>query len=138
MIVANLQLDDDVALTYEAEAEARKLDLKAVLVDRLARAQALDPRHRYLILADNTLARAEQALGGMPAANAEDFLGKLNRLAKVKFGEHELELTPGQMEEIAWRATKQGRTVEQLLAETWRVFCADFFTLVVPAGAGKK
>lgn len=132
MILPSLQLDDETAFHYQTEADEIKQPLYIVLADRLRRAVALDPRHRYVILTDNPLARVEHALGDLPLQSAEELVARVQRLAKIQFGEHELELTPGQMEEIAWRASKQGKTVDAVLQETWRVFCENFFTLVVP------
>ena len=131
MIVNNLQLDDEIALDYQNEAVERGFDdLRPVLADRLRRAIDLDPRHPYLILSDMTLKRIEQALGGLPFQNTDQLVRATERLARIKFGEHELELTPGQLEEIAWTAAKQGKSVDAILKETWGVFCRDFFTLV--------
>lgn len=125
-----IQLDDDTALTYQNEAVERGMDVEDVLADRLKRAQVLDPRHRYVVLVDGVLARAEAALGGLPLLHAEDFLSKLTRLARIRFGDHRLELTAGQMEEIVWRGQKQGKTVEQMLGMAWERFTAEFFTLL--------
>ncbi len=125
-----LTVDDDTALTYQNEAVERGIDVELVMAERLKLAQAIDPRARYLILIDNTLTRLEQALGHMPLLHAEDLIAKVNRLAKIRFGQHALELTAGQMEEIAWRASKQGKTVEFMLKAAWDRFCEEFFTLL--------
>lgn len=125
-----LHLDDDTAATYQNEAVERGIDVELVLEERLKMAQAMDPRSRYMLLIDNTLTRMEQALGHLPLLHAEDLIAKVTRLARVRFGDHALELTAGQMEEIAWRAGKQGKTVEFMLKAAWDHFCATFFTLL--------
>lgn len=129
-----LQLDDDTSEAYSTEALERGVDLEIVMAERLKMAQAMDPRSRYLLLIDNTLSRMEQALGHLPILHAEDLIAKTTRLAKVRFGEHSLELTAGQMEEIAWRGGKQGKSIEAMLAAAWERFTAEFFTLL----PGKK
>lgn len=125
-----LQLDDDTSEAYSNEALERGVDLEIVLAERLKMAQAMDPRSRYLLLIDNTLTRMEQALGHMPLLHAEDLIAKTQRLARVRFGDHELELTAGQMEEIAWRGEKQGKSIEEMLAMAWDRFKEEFFTLL--------
>lgn len=125
-----LQLDDDTSEAYSTEALERGVDLEIVLAERLKMAQAMDPRSRYLLLIDNTLSRMEAALGHLPILHAEDLIAKVTRLARVRFGDHSLELTAGQMEEIAWRAGKQGKTVKFMLQAAWERFGAEFFSLL--------
>lgn len=127
---ATVVLDDDTAETYQNEAVERGIDIEIVLAERLKMAQVMDPRSRYLLLIDNTLIRMEQALGHLPILHAEDLIAKVTRLARIRFGDHSLELTAGQMEEIAWRAEKQGKTVEVQVKSAWDRFCEEFFTLL--------
>lgn len=125
-----LLLDDDVADFYIAEAETRKVALDTLLADRLTRAGQLHPDHPYLIVTDNDLAVAEKELGGLPIRSCQTLLDRLRRLAKIRFGEHTLALTAGQLEELTWRASKQGKSVAYLIHAAWEKFSADFFSLV--------
>lgn len=125
-----LILDDDLADDYQHEAAERTLSLAEVLADRLARAPGLDPRSRYIILEGRTRERLEAILGGLPLSDAETLLQRTSRLARVHFGDHTLALTPGQMEEIAHMAGKQGKSVEAVVQAAWAKFCEDFFVLL--------
>ena len=130
MILPSLHIDDDLAQTYMDEALERKVPIEQLLQDRLARAVSLDPRQRYVIVVDNPRVRLETILGGGNLQRAEDLVAKVARLARIRFGDHELQLTAGNLEEIAWRANKQGRTIEQMLEIAWARFRETFFTLV--------
>lgn len=130
MIVRQLTLADDTALTYQDEADARKIPLETLLAERLEHAQALDPRNRFLILEGNNRSRLERILGELPVLSVDDLISKVHRLARIRFGDHEIALTAGQMEELAWRAHKRGVPVAQMIEEAAREFGVQFFTLL--------
>lgn len=130
MIIKELRIADDTAETYQEEATARHLELGAVLVERLEHAQTLDPRQRYLIVEGKSREQLEALLGGLPLVSVRDLTEKVRRLARIKFGDHVIELSPGQMEEMAWRAKKQGKTVAELIRLTYEKFAQDFFTMI--------
>ena len=125
-----LTLDDDLSGFYEEEAKERKCELAAVLEDRLKRAGQLDSRTRYVIVSDRTRDQLENILGGGHLKSAEDLLNKVGRLARIKFGDHEIRLSAGQFEELKWRAQKQGKTIEQLLLEIWQRLQDQFFNAI--------
>lgn len=126
-MIVHLQIDDDLAEKYCQEAAARGLELPVVLVDRLRRAEPLDPRGRYVILEGQTREQMEGTLGGGQISSAEDLLTKVQRLARIRFGDHEIPLTAGQFEEIKWRAHKLGRTVPQVMEIIANKLKADVF-----------
>lgn len=130
MIISRLTLADDTALTYQEEAAARKLPLEAVLAERLEHATALDPRGRVLIIEPRSRERLEASLGGLPLLSTEDLISKVQRLARLKFGDHVIEITPGQMEELTWRAHKMGKPIAVMIEEAARVFGETFFSLI--------
>lgn len=129
-MIARIQIPDEIAEEYQTEALARNITLDQLLSERLVKALPLDPRGRYIILEGRNRERLEERLGQMPVLNAEDLLAKVSRLARIKFGDHEIMLTAGQLEEIAWRAHKRDKPVEVILQETYDAFAKDFFTLV--------
>lgn len=129
-MIISVQLNDDLAATYQEEATERDLTLGQVLVDRLNRAGQLDPRDRYVILCGNTRDRMEQTLGGGHIQSAEDLLLKVGRLARIKFGDHAIPMTAGQAEELAHRAHKRGVPVSRLIEEIWTRMAPDFFNNV--------
>lgn len=125
-----LTLPDDLGELYRVEADQRDLPVASVLEDRLKAAQPLDPRKRFVILQQPMLGEVETHLGGGDLRGGGDLLAKVKRLASIAFGPHEIKLTPGQYEELAFRAGRMGKSIEQLVKETWERFCQDFFTLV--------
>lgn len=125
-----IDLHDDLADHYRREGDDRCVPLESVIEGRLGAATRLDPRNRYLILDQPVLGELEKKVGGGHLQDNGDLLGKVQRLAQIRFGQHTLELTPGQLEEIAWRAGKQGRSIDQMLQAAYEKFAEDFFTLL--------
>lgn len=125
-----LDLPDDVAEGYRREADERGLPIESVLEGRLLTAGALDPRERCVVVTQPVLGVLEEKLGGGHLRGACDLKDKVVRLAIIKFGDHEIKLTPGQFEELAWRARKLGKTVADLIQITYEQFSKDFFTMV--------
>lgn len=125
-----LTLPDDLAADYQTEADSRHLDLETVLVGRLKSADELDPRQRYLIIVGRVRDQLEAKLGGGHLQNANDLFRKVDRLAKIKFGEHEIVLTAGQLEELVWRSEKIGKSIDRMLAEMWQRISQEFFSNV--------
>jgi hypothetical protein len=55
----------------------------------------------------------QDRLGPAATGSPDDLLHAVERLAAIKIGEVEVRFTPGQLEELAFRAGKRGRTVQQ-------------------------
>lgn len=134
MIIERLRIDDDLYTGYLEETVQTHGDSTAILeviADRLKRAVSLRPNSRYILLTDAARDAMENLLGGGSLKSADDLLTRVSRLAQIRFGDRVLkDLTPGMYEELALRAEKQGKTLDQMLDEAWRVFTRDFFTLV--------
>lgn len=128
-MLVTVTIADDLALEYQEEARERNLTIQEVVTDRVRRAASLDPRQRYIILEGRLLQRMEEVLG-CSLMSAELTLAKVQRLARVKFGAHEIYLTPGQMEELQFRAKKLGQSMDQLLAGMWLKLSEEFFSHV--------
>ena len=60
-------------------------------------------------------ARLEQTTGIGSTRTPEDLVQAVERLAKIAIGTIQIDFTPGQLDEIAYRAKKRGWTVEQSL-----------------------
>lgn len=129
MITQRLTLPDPLAQAYLHEAEDRNISFEEVLEQRLVCALPLDPRVRPLVVSGMAREQIEDAMGCPPLQNELDLIQQTSRLAKVEFGTHTLKLTPGQTEEIAYRAKKQGKTVDQMLQMVWAAFGEQFFGL---------
>jgi hypothetical protein len=59
--------------------------------------------------------RLEQTLGIGAMRNVDALIEAVERLAAISIGTIAIEFTPGQLEEIKFRATKRGQTVQQAL-----------------------
>ncbi len=125
-----IELPDDLADYYRREADERTLSIESVVEGRLAAATRLDPRRRYVVVDQPALGKVEEKLGGGHLQDSGDLLAKVQRLVKIDFEGHELRLTPGQLEELAYRAKKQGRTLGDMVQAAYDKFAGDFFTLV--------
>jgi hypothetical protein len=126
-----LSLDDDLADFYTREAASRRMAIGTVINERLTRALPLDPRKRSVVIGDaDVIHRLEQALGGGHLLGERDLLGKVERLARIEFGPHTFQITPGQFEELKFRAGKTGRSVEQLVMDMYTKMSEDFFRAV--------
>jgi len=77
------------------------------------RYEVLDPRDQTL--PPEARDRLERTLGLGATRTPEDLITAVERLAAISIGSIHIEFTPGQLEEIKYRATKRGRTVEQEL-----------------------
>jgi len=125
-----ITVPDDQADVLKREADARTLPVESIIEERITAAMRLDPSKRYVILDQPILGLVEERLGGGHLKDRDDLLNKVSRLARIKFGQHEIKLTPGQMEELDWRSRKMGRTVDQLIQTAYEQFAENFFTLV--------
>jgi hypothetical protein len=131
MVLNNFTIPDDLFIIYRDEAMSRKISLGDLLRERLQKAVGCDPREHPLILTGGrTMQQIEGHLGGGQLKSAEDLLKKVRRLASIKFGAHEFVLSPGQLEELTFRAAKTGRSIDRLIAEIWRRVSEDFFKYV--------
>lgn len=77
------------------------------------RYQIVDPR--ALTLTGQERDRLEATTGVGSTRTTTDLLIAVERLAAISIGSIHVDFTPGQLEEIAYRAKKRGRTVEQEL-----------------------
>ncbi|SRR6266487_1132009 len=126
-----LSLDDDLAECYQKEAASRRVPIGAVIAQRLTDARSLDPRKRGFVVADaQVLQELESILGGGSLVSERTLVEKVRRLARIRFGDHTFQITPGQFEELAFRAKKTGRTVEQLVADLYQRMAQDLFRTV--------
>lgn len=123
-----LTLPDDLAADYTEEATERGWKIEDVLTERLLRASELDPRHRYVIVVGRVRDQLEKRLGGGHLMDANDLYRKVDRLAKIRFGQHEIILSAGQMEEMVFRSNKIGKSIDQMLDEMWAKISQEFFT----------
>jgi len=67
------------------------------------------------LLSTGICARLEQTLGLGATRTPDDLVQAVERLAAIRVGTIQIDFTPGQLEEIAHRATKRRHTIQQEL-----------------------
>lgn len=133
MAKVTFTIDDEVFEHYQHETTERRPPggIAGVLNERLKRAIPLDPRDRVIIITGGRAREIiEEKLGGGQLKDTEDLLRKVSNLAAIRFGMHEFQITPGQWRELAHRATKTGKTIEQLIEAIYQRMQATFFEYV--------
>lgn len=115
-----------VAITNEANKRDRSPE--SVLITHLVAGMEVQVGGRSVILQGTQLTALEERLGHGQINSANDLVKKVEGLARIQFGAHEIRLTPAELEEIAWRAKKADKTVEQLIEATWRRMNELFFS----------
>lgn len=130
MLQIKITLPDHEAQHYTDEADRRDIPIANVLEERLACAMGIDPRGRIIYVQQPYLGRLEEKLGGGHLQGPDDLATKVERLARVEFEGHELKLSTGQLEELAHRGKKQGRSLAQMIEIAFGQFAENFFTLV--------
>lgn len=85
------------------------------------------PSDRVTVIGPELRERLEQLLGMGHILNGEDLLQKVQGLASLKIGGVSVDFSPKQWEELTTRAEKQGRTVEETVADVVKRMSGDFF-----------
>lgn len=123
LIAVRLAIDREVELpdgrTLRAIAGDWLITRNRIVVDVCGPSQ-LDERYKIIDGNDRMLSaalrtRLEQTLGLGTTNNSDDLIAAVERLAAISIGTVKIEFTPGQLEEIAYRAKKRGQSIEQTL-----------------------
>lgn len=122
-----ITIDDEVLEPYHTMAQQQGRPLEAVVSAQLQRFNKLVPGKKAVVINQDALTALEPPLGGRPIKDAEDLLQRVNQLANISFEGINLELTLNQKQELAYRAQRQGRTVEFLVREIWQHLAQNFF-----------
>lgn len=128
-MVISFNLPDATLREVTDEANTRQLPPEAVLNRHIEVGRSIPYDARVIMLHGGALQALETRLvdGGM-LRSAEHLVNQVARLARIEFGEYEIQLTPAQLEELAWRAKKRGKSVEQLIQEAWAKLQQELFT----------
>lgn len=106
-------------------------DLETAASQQLSTAlSALPATGRFAVINQKELQTLEDILGGGSITNGADLLQKVQRLAGISFGHVRLGFTPGQLEDLKWKAERQGKTVEQLVEQMAPRIHEQFFGLI--------
>jgi hypothetical protein len=120
-------LPDDVVDPYVAMATAQGRSVDEVITAQLRRFKELPPGKKAIVLRADALQHLEAPLGGTPLATDTDLVRRVNQLANVSFEGLNIGLSISQKEELAHRARRQGKAVQQLVSEIWAFLAQNFF-----------
>lgn len=112
-------------------ARAHERDLETAASQVLATGlSALPLQGRFAVIHQAELQALEDILGGGSILNGQDLLKKVQRLAGISYHHIRLNFTPGQLEDLEWKAKRQGKTVEQLVEQMAPRIADQFFGLI--------
>ena len=128
-----VQIPDDVALRYQAAADAARQPLQRVLERQLSKFAGVPTTGRVLVLTGEPLAEAEQILGLGSTASADALLAALRSHAGITIGDIRIPFSPAQLAEIQHRAKVQDKTPEAIVQGIVDDMAKDFFYTPVVA-----
>lgn len=112
-------------------AKEQERDLETAASQVLATGLSALPAHgRFAVISGTELQALEDILGGGSVLNGQDLLSKVKRLAGISYGHIRLGFTPGQLEDLEFKAKRQGKTVEQLVEQMAPRIADQFFGLI--------
>lgn len=124
----SVEIPESVLIAITDEANTRGYSPQDVLLRYLQVGKQVPMDARVVMLYGEPLNALEARLGGGMISSGADLQTKVERLARIEFGGHEIRLTSAELEEITWRARKQNKTVAQVVHDTWRKMQELFFT----------
>lgn len=120
-------LPDSVVDLYQAYADQSGKSLDSVIADRLKRTAVVPHGSRMVFVGGDPLDRLEAKLGGGSITTADDLARRVERLAGITFMGKDLQLSPNQLEELAQRAERQGKSIDDLITDIWAHLRDNFF-----------
>ena len=128
-----IQLPDDVALRYQQAAERARVPLATYLARHLQRFAEVPSGARALVLTGDALERVDALLGLGSTASPQAFIQAVEGWAGITIGGVRVDFSPAQLEEIAHRAEKQGKTPQEIVEGIVADLSKDFFYAPVVA-----
>jgi hypothetical protein len=122
-----LRIPDDTYAPYEAFAEGTQQSPSELITRQLDRFAKIHPLKRAVVIGAADIERLEAAVGGGSLKSGKDLADKVDRLASIRFHGIRLDFTPGQLEELAHMAERQGVSVEALATRIIREMESQFF-----------
>lgn len=123
-----IELDESTLIQLTNEANRLGVSPETVLNYHLTEGLRHTYGDRALVVAGADLVALETRLGGGQIATGGDLVGKVERLARIEFGGHEIRLSVAELEEVKWRAGKQGKSVAQIVENVWKSMSEQFFS----------
>lgn len=128
-----IQLDDAVALKYQTAASHAHLPLATFLTRQLARFADTPVTQRSLVLTGDLLEQVDRTLGLGSTADPEALLAAIRSWAGITIGDIRIDFTQGQLDEIARRAEKQGKSPTAIVEDIVQQMAWNFFDEAVVA-----
>lgn len=126
-----IELDAPTLVALTDEANSLMVSPEAVLLYHLTAGMQHRYGERTLVVSGPDLVALEGRLGGGQVATGANLVEKVEKLARIEFGGHEIRLNPAELEEIRFRAHKSGRSVAQVVEATWMKMREEFFSYAV-------
>ena len=120
-------IPDALADQYQAFADRQGRTLDEVITAQLTRFVGLAPGRRAVVVDEPTLVALDKRFGNIPIKDGADLAQKVLTLAGVKFRNLQFDLSTQQLAELAHRADRQGRKVEDLVLDIFRSLQDQFF-----------
>ena len=114
-----ISIDDKLYARYKEAADSVKFPggTEALIVRQLARMSDYAASARLIILDKAPLQQIEVALGGGSLRSADDLVERIKAYASISLGGVRMDLSPAQLEEVAYRAQKLGKAPDEMLKE---------------------
>lgn len=124
-----IQLPDEIDEQYEQVAAqlGGKVSVEEVMSAQLQQFAKVRPTDRIIVVDTRSRDRLEQLLPGGSLRDAADLVSRVDRLAKVEIGEVRVPFTVTELEELAFRARRQGRKVKDLVSDAVASFHDHYF-----------
>lgn len=123
-----ITIPDALAERYTDYATQASRSLDETVTHQLQKTATINPFDpRRLVLGQRLLEKLEARLGGGPIATADDLEKRFDRLASIAVMGIDLRFSPNMLEELAYRAARQGKTVEALAEEIASRMAVQFF-----------
>jgi hypothetical protein len=122
-----ITVPDPLADQYADGAKVANMTAEEAMVRQLQRTVGVAPSGRQVVLGASQLEYLERRCGGGPITRADEVVARVARLASISFMGIDLLLSPGQLEELAFRASRQGKPMETLVKEIADRLVTDFF-----------
>jgi len=122
-----IQLDDAVALRYQRAADTARVPLDKFLARQLARFADTPVTERCLVLAGPQIEALDRLLGFGACRDTAMLLSAIATWAGITIGDVRINFTQGQLDEIARRAERQGKSPTAIVQDivdqmAWRFF----------------
>lgn len=124
----SVDLPESLLITVTDDANRLNCSPQTILAQYLAAGMQIQLGGRAVVLQGKALESLEHRFGHGQISSAADLVAKIEKLARIEFGSHEITLTPAELEELTWRAHKQGKTIGQLVEATWQNMNQLFFS----------